>query len=58
MKSKARIVLVIAIAAAIGTAGASWKWRGHPAGHASAPYKVAGWSWGDGAQSTAVQPSS
>ena len=50
---KFRIVVVLAIAAALAAAGAkaAWKWQG-PAKHANAPYKIAGWSWGDGARAS------
>ena len=41
-----KIALVIAIAAALAAVGASWKWN-PKAGNANAPYKIAGWSWGD-----------
>jgi hypothetical protein len=47
---KIKIVLVVAIAALIAAFGAkaAWKWQGGE-GKANTPYKVAGWSWGDGA---------
>jgi hypothetical protein len=49
--SKVRLIVIAALiaglvaAAAIG-ARASWKWSGKT-GKADAPYKIAGWSWGD-----------
>jgi hypothetical protein len=43
-----KIVVMLAIAAALAAAGApaSWKWSSSVR-HANAPYKIAGWSWGD-----------
>ena len=54
MKLRIKIALVIAIAAALAAVGAkaSWKWSGK-AGNTNAPYKIAGWSWGDGVQAQA-----
>jgi hypothetical protein len=46
MKSKAKIAVLVVLAAAVAAGGASWKWRGKVV-KANAPYKVAGWSWGN-----------
>jgi len=45
-----KIVVMLAIAAVLAAAGAraSWKWSSSVR-HANAPYKIAGWSWGDSA---------
>ena len=40
-------LLALLVAAAIVCAKASWKWSPNH-GKANAPYKIAGWSWGDG----------
>jgi hypothetical protein len=55
MKLNIQIVLVIAVAVVIAVAGAAaaWKWHGKT-GSANVPYKIAGWSWGDGAQAEAL----
>jgi hypothetical protein len=47
---KTKIVLILAMAALIAAFGAKagWKWHAGVA-KANAPYKIAGWSWGDGA---------
>jgi hypothetical protein len=49
--SKVRLIVVaVLIAGLVATAAigakASWKWSGKT-GKADAPYKIAGWSWGD-----------
>jgi len=52
MMSKVRIIIIAAllaalVAVAVVGARASWKWS-PKTGKADAPYKIAGWSWGDG----------
>jgi len=44
MKKLGLLVLLVALATALATVGAGWKW-----GHGSA--REAGWSWDDGAAS-------
>ena len=39
-------LLALLVAAAMVCAKASWKWSPSH-GKANAPYKIAGWSWGD-----------
>jgi hypothetical protein len=46
---KTKIVLILAIAVLIAAFGAKAGWKWHGVGKANAPYKIAGWSWGDGA---------
>jgi hypothetical protein len=43
---KAKIIVVVAIAAAVAAGSAAWKWHS-PVRKANESYKVAGWSWGD-----------
>ena len=45
-----KVVLIAAVVAALAVIAAGWKWGGHTVGHAQGQYKIAGWSWGDGAQ--------
>jgi hypothetical protein len=40
-------LLALLVAAAVVCAKASWKWSPKH-GNANVPYKIAGWSWGDG----------
>lgn len=40
-------LLALLVAGAMVCAKASWKWSPNH-GKANAPYKIAGWSWGDG----------
>jgi hypothetical protein len=44
---KLKLLVLVAIAAAIATVGAAWKWNFHR-GSGAAPYRIAGWTWGDG----------
>jgi hypothetical protein len=44
-----KVVLIVAVVAAVAVLAAGWKWHGHNVGHAQGQYKIAGWSWGDGA---------
>ena len=43
---KVKLFVAVAIATAVAAAGAAWKWQS-PVRKSHAPYKVAGWSWGD-----------
>jgi hypothetical protein len=47
---KIKIALVLALAALIASFGAKAGWKWHSGvGKTQAQYKIAGWSWGDGA---------
>ncbi len=50
---KVKLLVVLVIAAAFAATGGSWKWAmpSHGSPHGSAPYKIAGWTWGDGPSS-------
>ena len=47
MKQRAKIAVVVVIAAGLAAGGAAWKWRA-PTVKGSPSHKIAGWSWGSG----------
>lgn len=53
---KGKLFVLLVIAAAIAATGAGWKWHPHHGPQASAPYEIAGWTWGDRAVSNESTP--
>ena len=45
---KLKLILLIAVAGAIAATGAGWKWH-HQSPHSQGVEKIAGWTWGDNA---------